>query len=132
MPLLPPPASGSSFGARRTVARIALVAGILLVCLIAFNPHTRHLPTTGWDKLNHLLAFTSLGLAAWWAYPGARWSAFVALLGFGVLIELVQTQIPGHSAEAADLLADLLGLGTAALVARLTSHASALARPGRP
>lgn len=115
----PPPASDAPFGVSRVVARVALFAGVLLVCLIAFNPHTRSLPSTGWDKLNHLLAFTALGLAAWWAYPTARWSALGALLGFGVLIELVQLGIPGHTAEAADVLADVLGLASAVLSARV-------------
>ena len=122
MPVPPPPASGASFGVSRSVARFALFSGVLLVCLIAFNPHTRGLPSTGWDKLNHLLAFTSLGLAAWWGYPTGRWLGFGTLRGFGVLIELVQLQIPGHSAEAADVLADLLGLAAAALGARLVGR----------
>ena len=107
------------------MARFALFAGLLLVCLIAFNPHTRGLPSTGWDKLNHMLAFTSLGLAAWWAYPTRRWLGLGSLLAFGVLIEVVQTQIPGHTAEAADVLADLLGLAMALGAARLMRRAVA-------
>jgi VanZ family protein len=119
-PSLPPPSGAASlFGVSRTVARFALFGGILLVCLIAFNPHTRGLPSTGWDKLNHMLAFSSLGLAAWWAYPTARRWALGSLLVFGVLIEVVQTQIPGHTADAADLLADLIGLAVAVVAARL-------------
>lgn len=104
------------------MARFALFGGILLVCLIAFNPHTRDLPTTGWDKLNHMLAFTALGLAAWWAYPTARWRSFSALFAFGVLIELVQSQMPAHTAEVADLLADVVGLLAAVSAARLLSR----------
>lgn len=100
------------------LARIALFCGILIVCLIAFNPNTRSLPSTGWDKLNHLLAFATLGLAAWWAYPAARWQGVAALLGFGVLIELVQSQIPAHTADPADVLADVLGLAVGVCVAR--------------
>jgi VanZ family protein len=125
MPSPLPPAQGAPLGLSRAVARFALFAGILLVCLIAFNPHTRSLPSTGWDKLNHLLAFTSLGLAAWWAYPTARWQGLCALLAFGVLIELVQAGIPGHTAEVADVLADLLGLATAVLAARLMGRKAA-------
>lgn len=127
MSSLPPPA-GVPFGISRGVARFALFGGLLLVCMIAFNPHTRGLPSTGWDKLNHMLAFTSLGLAAWWAYPSARVWALGALVAFGVLIELVQTQIPGHTAEVADVVADLVGLcvavGSAWLMRRMAARAA--------
>jgi VanZ family protein len=85
----------------------------LVICYLAFHPKPPQAATTGWDKLNHLLAFASLGFtAALGSARGERRVAmvFVGLLVFGGFIEIVQTQIPGRSGEWADLLADSFGI----------------------
>lgn len=101
-------------------ARWALYGGLLLGCALAFNPQADRLPTVHSDKFQHLAAFVSLTLAAWWAHPGARWRAVAGLLLFGVFIEVVQMFIPGRSAEWGDLVADALGIALGVLVARFS------------
>jgi VanZ family protein len=65
--------------------------------------------STGADKLDHVAAFFALAFAAalGWGRLGAT---FFGLLAYGVLIELLQSRIPGRSAEAADVLADAIGI----------------------
>ena len=129
MPKLPPPEPTPPWPLRwRIVARLALYGGIALVCLIALNPHARTTPGLGWDKLNHLLAFTTLSLAAWWAHPGMRLRAMLALFCFGLLIEVVQSTMPAHQAEAGDLLADVLGIAMGVWSARLLQARAIFAR----
>lgn len=125
LPLDPTPSTNPAW---RLVARLALYGGIALVCLIALNPHARTAPGVGWDKLNHLIAFTSLAFAAWWAHPGARLRAMLALFAFGLAIEVVQSTMPAHQAEAADLLADVLGIAMGVWSARLVQGRISLVR----
>ena len=107
---------------RRSFWRAALV---LLACAIAVQALTPHPPTTlhtGWDKLDHVLAFAALGLCAQSAAADPRrpaWAWLGLVLAFGAFIEAAQAQIPGRYAEAADLLADTLGIACGAVSALL-------------
>lgn len=100
--------------------RALLTAAVLGVCWLAFRQHPLPTADTGWDKLNHFSAFAVLAFCAergfrlrGWRLPGVP----LALLAFGVLIELVQSQIPGRSAEVADVLADAAGIAAGLLLA---------------
>lgn len=112
-------------GRRQRLARWALYGGLLLGCALAFDPQGDRLPTVHSDKVQHLAAFVALTLAAWWAYPGARWKAIAGLFAFGIFIELVQLGIPGRSAEWGDLVADGLGIALGALIARFSQRLAA-------
>jgi VanZ family protein len=63
---------------------------MLAVLVLALMPQSAHLPSTGWDKSNHFLAFM--------------------VLAYGALIEGLQSLTPDRSAEWADWLTDSLGL----------------------
>lgn len=105
-----------------------LAALVVMVCWLAFSPDPPPAADTGWDKANHALAFAVLGFTAefaFWPLRWRRWTNVVGLLGLGVVIELVQTRIPGRSGEWPDLLADAVGLALGLLAA-----APALARLG--
>jgi len=72
------------------------------------------------DKWQHVLAFAALGFASERAGRGdgrARSSAALGLLAYGGAIELLQTQVPGRSAEWSDLAADALGIACGLLAA---------------
>jgi VanZ family protein len=102
--------------------RITLFALLGAVCWLAFSPNPPPQADTGWDKMNHLLAFGVLAVCACMAFADLR-HRFVcvtlALLAYGTFIELVQTQIPGRSGEWPDLLADSLGIGAGLLLVAL-------------
>lgn len=87
---------------------------------IFFAPH---LPAaadgpSGADKAFHALVFAGLAVLALPAFPRqAGWRLFLALVAYGVAVELAQTQIPGRGFEALDILADAAG-STVALIRR--------------
>ncbi|NDP38896.1 MAG: VanZ family protein [Rhodoferax sp.] len=78
--------------------------------MLALMPTVRQMPSTGWDKGNHLLAFTVLAVLGLRAYPVHTVAVLSGLLVFGGLIELLQSLTPDRMAEWADWLADSLGL----------------------
>ena len=100
--------------------RVILVLLIVCIAVLALMPSPPPDLDTGWDKLNHLLAFTSLAFAASLSSPASRSTRawlLIALLGFGGLIEVFQLFVPGRSAEWADLLADAIGIACGAVIA---------------
>lgn len=112
--------------------RLALglfIATAVIVTYLALTPTPPKAADLGWDKLNHLSAFTALMLLAGQAWPRHRRRAGLALLAHGGLIEILQTQVPGRSAEWGDLLADgvgiVLGLGLLGILAHLDRRLSA-------
>ncbi len=71
------------------------------------------------DKIVHLTAFFVLALCADYAFPRRRFDWFTAspLLGYGLLIEIMQFFIPHRSFSLADLAADAAGLAVYAATA---------------
>ncbi|MFO1250277.1 MAG: VanZ family protein [Inhella sp.] len=102
----------------------------LLVSWLALSPAPPDLASTGWDKANHAFAFAALSFVSGQGWPrAARWRHGAAWLAYGLLIELLQTQLPPRQGEAADWLADAigigLGLGLSALLKKLSGRARA-------
>lgn len=83
---------------------------VVAVLVLSLMPPTPHMPSTGWDKANHLLAFAVLAWLGCSAWPGRTARVLCGLLAFGVLIEGLQSLTPYRVAEWADLWADALGL----------------------
>ena len=81
-----------------------------VVLALALMPTVPQMPTTGWDKSNHLLAFAVMSWLGCMAYPRHNALVLLALLAYGALIEVLQSFTPHRSAELGDLFADSLGL----------------------
>lgn len=64
------------------------------------------------DKLGHVLAYFSLALLADFAFPssGFNWRKWLPLMLYGLLIEVIQHQIPYRQFSAMDLVANGGGL----------------------
>ncbi len=99
---------------------------LAVVCYFAFVPRPPGLHFDNADKLQHMAAFVCLSAcAALSLRPGHSrlFSAGLAMLAFGLLIELVQFYIPERSADWQDVLADAVGiaagLATVALARRV-------------
>lgn len=92
------------------------------VLVLSLLPTPDHLPSTGWDKSNHLLAFASLFLVGQKAYTNLL-RLTLGLLFFGGLIEALQHQTTYRYAEWGDLVADAAGLALGILLSMLLRKA---------
>lgn len=92
--------------------RLAFYMTFVMVTLLALLPQEQAVLTTGWDKMNHLLAFFVLALLIDRSYPRlSLWhSKLPLLLIYGLWIELLQWFMPGRFFSGLDVLADGLGL----------------------
>lgn len=90
--------------------RTAFFGCMLAVMGLSLSPLDAPLPTTGWDKSNHLLGFSVMAVLGCLAYPGRWWVVLGGLLLYGGLIEGLQSLTPHRSAEWGDWLADGIGL----------------------
>jgi len=113
---------------RTRAARIAfgvlLAALLVAISFLALSPHPPKVGDTGWDKLNHFLAFGSLTAVSIACARKAMWRwCWLPLiwLGYGGLIEVIQSFEPTRSAEWGDLLADAIGISIG-MVAAASLH----------
>jgi VanZ family protein len=107
-------------GQSHRVWRALLVLLLVAVSYLSLTPAPPQTIDLGWDKLNHLAAFSALAIAASLGFPTARRTRLLLLFlifGYGGLIEALQQFVPGRFCEWGDLLADSLGIGLGALMA---------------
>jgi VanZ family protein len=104
--------------------RIFLVLLLIVVLWLALTPAPPKRVNLGWDKLNHAAAFTTLAAVAVFAMVGPWIRIAIALLGYGALIEILQSFTPTRSAEWGDLLADGVGIGVGLLMAAVVVKTS--------
>jgi VanZ family protein len=84
---------------------------MLVVMALALMPSEVRMPSTGWDKSDHLLAFFVIALLGGGvAYPGRTALVLTGLLAYAALIEVLQSFTSHRFAERGDLLADVVGL----------------------
>ena len=102
--------SSPPLGIPRRAWRLAFLGCLMAVLVLSLVPPGPDMPTTGWDKTNHLFGFVVLTLLGCWSYPGRYRAVLPALLAFGGLIECLQSLTPYRSAEWGDLLADGIGI----------------------
>lgn len=87
---------------------------------LALSPAPPPAVDTGWDKLNHLLAFAALSFVAQGASgrPALpRLAIVVGLILYGLGIEAAQAWVPGRSSDWQDLLANAAGIGSGCVLA---------------
>ena len=97
-----------------------------LFCAVAFALAPLPQALDEWDYALHFLAFYVLACAALVAFPRiSTWRLALGLMLCGAFIEWVQIlPIFGHTAQFADLAADLVGAAAALVPARLGSWRS--------
>jgi VanZ family protein len=91
--------------------RLALLVCVLVIAYLAFSPSEK-LPGSPSDKLNHLLAFGVLAWLAHKSYPERHISPYrwILLLGYGLLIEVIQGFLPFRESSLLDFSADAAGI----------------------
>jgi VanZ family protein len=103
----------------RTLLFVLMIVGVLF----AVRPLTsRYAPETVFmhsDKIAHLLYFAFLWVMARRAGFTSGWPLALALLGYGVFIEVAQALTPTHrSASLSDVAADSVGIALAWWITR--------------
>lgn len=103
--------------------RIVLALLFVVVTVLALVPKPPPQVDLGWDKLNHIAAFAVLAAVADQAFARRRAAIALALLVYGVLIEVAQSFVPLRSADWRDVVGDAvgiaIGLAVAVLIARI-------------
>ena len=94
---------------RRKYFRWAFAACLAVVMVLALMP-VGPMPSIGWDKANHALAFAVLAMLGRTAYPQQGARIWLGLLAYGGLIELLQGLTDYRSADWLDVVADGVGL----------------------
>jgi len=92
--------------------RLLLALALLVVTQLTTAPVDSLPPWQFNDKLEHLLAFYGLALLTDFSFRDSRYGLVkvAGLLGYGLLIELIQSFIPYRSFSLWDLGADAFGL----------------------
>ena len=105
---------------RRVLWRALLALLLVVITYLALIPAPPKAITTGWDKSNHALAFASLAFSSVWAvWQRPRqwvWLA-MALVGYGIGIEIAQSFLPPREADWHDVVADSVGIALGLAVA---------------
>jgi VanZ family protein len=89
---------------------------VVVVGVLALVPVEFPVPSTGWDKANHALAFAVLGVLGSACWPERRRHVILALAAYGGAIEIAQTFTETRLGEWLDWVADLAGLALALAV----------------
>jgi VanZ family protein len=92
--------------------QLLLTMALMVITYLATTPSEHPLVSGLHDKLQHLMAFFVLALLADRAFPASAWSwrKALPLLGYGLLLEIIQSFISYRFFSLADLAADALGL----------------------
>ncbi|MCE9686307.1 VanZ family protein [Shewanella sp. AS16] len=95
---------------KRTLFKLALAIAVLVISYLVFSRpnYPQNIPNL--DKLGHLGSFFALAYLSYLAFRPRWYLLSLALTGYAVLIELVQSRLPYRSASAADVVADLVGI----------------------
>ena len=101
--------------------RLGFVASILAISFLAFTePASFSSQNLINDKILHFLCFAYLTILCKFArFSDQDFWVYVIVLGYGILIEIVQWYIPHRSFEFLDILADLIGIFFANLFLKL-------------
>lgn len=94
------------------VARWALLCALILITTLALMPGEDVPITTFWDKLDHWVAFFTLSFLVNHAFPKMPFWRFatLALVAYGVGIEIAQALTPDRDADPRDVVADGIGI----------------------
>ena len=98
-------------------SQFALLASIAAILFLATTAGPLPVPSAPSDKVNHLIAFLELTLLVRLGWPQLKPLYFVPLLlGFGLLIEIVQATLPYRDFSLADVAADAAGIAAGMLI----------------
>lgn len=91
--------------------RAILAISAVAIMYLATTSEPYPIPSSQYDKINHLMAFIQLTVVSRLAWPdlSRTWIA-LGVLGFGLVIEITQAQLPYREFSLLDLAADGAGV----------------------
>ena len=93
------------------ILKIAFIFGLVSIGVLSLLPQEA-LPDTGIsDKLEHLAAYATLCLIGQYAFDSQVRRLATGLFLYGVLLEGLQSLVPGRYPSLADIVANSLGVG---------------------
>lgn len=110
--------------------RLLLIAALAVITFLATTRQEYPVVKDISDKANHILAFYVLALLVDFSFPKGKlgFAKVSPLLGYGLLIEITQSFLPGRTASIIDLIADGVGIALYKLSLSLLTHVSAVGR----
>lgn len=95
---------------RERLFRLAfwVIAGSVLV--LSLLPQDVPLPSSGWDKFNHLIAYQVLAVTGFLAYPRRMMGVAFGVIAYSGVIELLQAFSGYRFGDWLDLLANSVGV----------------------
>jgi len=92
--------------------RISLVASLTGILILATIPLDYPIVSGINDKFSHLLAFFMLALLTDFSFPGYKfnWYKIIPLMGYGMLIEVIQYFLPHRMFSLFDVSANAFGM----------------------
>ena len=94
------------------LARVSLAVALTTMTVLGLMP-PEHIPLSDWnDKLQHIIAFVILAflIDASWPETELNWKKALTLLGYGLLLEVLQGFTGYRELSGLDLLADAAGI----------------------
>ena len=89
---------------------------LLAITHLAFTPQQYPVLKDISDKANHIFAFYVLALLVDFSFPKKKnrlgFSKVIALLSYGLLIEVIQNFLPNRTSSLLDVLADGVGIAS--------------------
>ena len=95
------------------LARVSLAIALITMTILGLIP-TEQIPLSDWnDKAQHIIAFLILAflIDASWPETELNWKKTLALLGYGLMLEVLQGFTDYRELSGLDLLADAAGIG---------------------
>ncbi len=95
----------------KRIALIGLILALVVSTTLSLMPSQEVPAGFSWDKLNHWAAFFILMFLACHAYPQrSLWRIALALVVYGIGIEIAQYFTKYRSADVMDVVADAIGI----------------------
>lgn len=109
--------------------RVAFFLALATLTWLSLAPQDQLPAINLWDKLAHAVAFAALATLIHAGWPDARRTTlWTALIGFGLMMEVLQIPVPGRTFSWLDLVADATGIAAYAAAARLLPGSLPLGR----
>ncbi len=101
------------------LCRLGFALCVLTVTVLSLLPQAVMPKVEISDKLSHFIAYTAIATLGLLGYRAVAMRIALGVIALGGAIEIVQTFVPGRSAEMLDFVVDIGGVAAGLLLSRL-------------